>query len=65
MIRLSTKLLSAGVTLAAAALLMSGCKSTAEAPQVYRGPIIAQVNKNKGQSFFLCGQGPKPLPSVI
>ena len=20
---------------------------------------------NKGQSFFLCGQGPKPLPSVI
>lgn len=47
MIRLSKKLLSAGVTLAAAALLMSGCKSTAEAPQVYRGPIIAQVNKNK------------------
>ena len=23
------------------------------------------VTKLKGQSFFLCGQGPKPLPSVI
>ena len=23
------------------------------------------IAKKMGQSFFLCGQGPKPLPSVI
>lgn len=51
------KLLSAGVTLAAAALLMSGCKSTAEAPVTYQGTIIAQVGKHT-QNFDI-------MPSAV
>ena len=37
----------------------------------YQQPVqerkLAQkiVHEKSGQSFFLCGQGPKPLPSVI
>ena len=57
MIRLSKKLLSAGVTLAAAALLMSGCKSTIEAPVTYQGTIIAQVGKHT-QNFDI-------MPSAV
>lgn len=57
MIRLSKKLLSAGVTLAAAALLMSGCKSTIEAPLTYQGTIIAQVSKHN-QNFDI-------MPSAV
>ena len=57
MIRLSKRLLGAGVTLAAAALLMSGCKSTIEAPVTYQGTIIAQVGKHT-QNFDI-------MPSAV